>query len=188
MLLRDILADLARYNPTIHNTLTIAQFVTFATLSADFLKRTQGAYATTPLQGPIDLLTTSLDPLQPSTTWARLWYLTHDSLPSCHYDHNLVHDHGIPHHGRSPLAMTIPERTFHPPTNHCYDCHIDDHSARSSVPSTPQKFNRLEMRTEVYAYLFELSGISTVQYFSGYCRSEISFLYSLLNYSMIAYG
>lgn len=171
MLVKDLIASLQSLNPSIYNTLTLRQLTQFATLSAEFLHRTCGAYATTPNQAPIEFLTHCLDSAQPITTWPRLWHITHHTLPTCLYDPNHFQNHGIPGPGRLETAIIIPQNTFNPPTDFCLHCLVPD---CNTLNKTPTRHHKLEMRQEIHAYLFDVGGIETVQYFTAYCRSEPS--------------
>lgn len=170
MLVKDLVASLQSSNPSIYNTLTLPQLVQFATLSADFLHRTCGVYATTASQAPIEFLTHFLDSAQPITTWARLWLMTHHTLATCLYDPTHFRNRGIPGPGRAETSIIIPENTFNPPTDVCLHCLFPDSDALNKAPTRKHK---LEMRQEVHAYLFDVGGFETAQYFTGYCRSKI---------------
>lgn len=155
MLVKDLMKQVSALDPAISASLTVAQLVSFASLSADFLQRTKSGFKTSPTACPIDFLAQSLDTAQPQTTWAKLWTVMYKHITTCLYNTAAqFRDNGILSGNRSKHALIITEHTFQPPTNRCSDCG-----------------QKTMMRKKVNGYLFEIGGIKTMQYIPRYCRN-----------------
>lgn len=167
MLVKYHVASLQSFYHSIYDTLTLHQLVQFATLSADFLHCTCEVYATTPNWGPIEFLTHWLDSAQPINTWALLWHITHHTLSTCLYDTQHFRNHGIPGPGWPETLIIIPQNTLNSPTDLFLHFLVPD---SNTVNKAPAHQHKLEMRQEVHAYLFDVGGIETVQYFTVFFK------------------
>lgn len=168
MLVRDLLHLVGQLDQTLLDTLTLDQLVRFCSLAADFILRTKDAYRWNATQAPIEFLIQSLSP-NPTyadvTRWSNLWYITAASLAKCYIDPaTCVRTLGIPE-ARIPKpislkrAVVIPEVSAFPPKRHCIKC-------------STEKQDPLPFKQQIYAYLFNVGGIQTLQYFTTYCRSK----------------
>ncbi|KAH9808384.1 hypothetical protein DFH28DRAFT_1070026 [Melampsora americana] len=161
MLVKDLVLQLNTLYPKTLDTLTLGQLTNFAALSADVLNRTNDGYgySFSRTHAPVEFMSQCLGPGQPQTTWARLWILTYPHLHSCLYDPTLISKYGIPSVTRPNNAVIIPERSYRPPNTHCITC-------KSKKRNTAVQ---LMIRPPVYGYVFDIGGIETMQYISGYC-------------------
>lgn len=70
----------------------------------------------------------------------------------------------------------LPQDKSNPPTYLLLHCIFPDSNTFKTytTPATPKCHQKLEMRQEVHAYLFYVTAINKVQYFTSYCQRKIS--------------
>ncbi|KAH9825006.1 hypothetical protein DFH28DRAFT_1144313, partial [Melampsora americana] len=169
MLVKDLVNQISKFYPAIYDTLTLGELTQFAALASDVIKRTDGAFRFSSTKCPLEFICLSLKSPQPPATWAQLWSLAFDALPTCLHNPHSIRDNGMPYVFRRQEGLIIPQHTLRPPTKQCFNC-----------------ANGLMNRPAVLGYLMDLGGIETVQYISRYCRGcNISYTPCYMQYDGI---
>lgn len=148
MLLRDFTIQLTHQSSHLSATLTVADFVQFASLAAEVEHRAGPSLRLTPNQfSVVPFLEESLSVQFPSDLLNDLWRITFPVLRMCRIDTtSLIRDFGL----QPNLTTKLPERFLRTPLSHCLVCSKDN----------PRP---LHIHSHLNGYLHDIDGVHPVQ-------------------------
>ncbi|EGG05667.1 uncharacterized protein MELLADRAFT_87891 [Melampsora larici-populina 98AG31] len=148
MLLRDFTIQLINRSPHLSATLTVSDFVRFASLSAEVEHRAGGSLRLSPNQNPVlPFLEEALSVQFPTDLLDDLWQLLFPLLRWCRIDPTLsIRNMGL----QQNFTTKLPERFLRAPLSHCVICSKDDAYA-------------LHVHSRINGYLHDIDGVHPVQ-------------------------
>lgn len=158
MLLSTLLNTISSDWPDLYATLMLTDLIRFATLAAEVYARTKEAWHLSPESADdiVPFLQASLDLSLPSNLWHRLWRLLFPVISQTRIDPGIL----IQRKGYRPeLNTTIPEFFLTPPMKRCLLC----------TPSPSSPAIKLQHRSHIDAYLYDIDGVHTTRVFTMKC-------------------
>ncbi|EGG07352.1 uncharacterized protein MELLADRAFT_77612, partial [Melampsora larici-populina 98AG31] len=148
MLLRDFTIQLISQSPHLSATLTVADFVRFASLAAEVEHRAGVSLRLTPTRIPVlPFLEEALSVQFPFDHLQDLWRMTFPFLHACRMDTTMtIRDLGLQHN----FTTKLPERFLRAPLSHCVICSNNNSHA-------------LHVHTRLNGYLHDIDGVHPVQ-------------------------
>ncbi|KAH9823869.1 hypothetical protein DFH28DRAFT_1161758 [Melampsora americana] len=150
-LLRDFVEQLTNHSPHLANTLTVADFVRFASLGGEVQHRAGDSLRLSPSRMPLlDFLASALSPQYPSNLMGDLWLHTFPVLPACRIDVSAT----IREFGLQPdlkITSKMPEKFLRVPVSHCFLC------------SSTDKSYALHVHSRTNGYLYDFDGPHAIQ-------------------------